>query len=372
MKRTLITLGFFALAACAVEAGSITDNEVPDAAPLPPGPGAPDASLPQADAGVDASQDAGDCLTQDFCEEPNVVEPLVTLNAVWGTSENDVWAVGTRGAILHRDAAGFRLVSAQSRENYYSVWGQDANDVWILGDTPRRVVRAGSDYTFEEVVGAGYNPEAFKPRLWAVGGAGGETWMAGFDSAAWDATWASLWRLGSGDAGAAWLPIQGCEFPCSPQLYGLRFFAPGSAWAVGAFGATLRLEAGDAGPVWNPYDARSAADLHALWGTSDGATWAVGAQGTIRYFDGSEWQPITSPTAQSLHAIWGTQSNDVWAVGDAGTLLHYDGTAWSLIPLPAAGGANLYGIWGSSDSDVWIVGSAIALHRTAANRRRTP
>ena len=58
--------------------------------------------------------------------------------------------------------------------------------------------------------------------------------------------------------------------------------------------------------------------------------------------------------------VWGTSASDVWAVGYNGTILHYNGTNWSSVSSGAT--EPLYGVWGSSASDVWVVGLTGILH----------
>ncbi|MBX3220318.1 MAG: hypothetical protein KF795_07335 [Labilithrix sp.] len=61
------------------------------------------------------------------------------LHAIWGSSANDVWAVGDSGTILHFDGASWKASSAAfalgKKPNLYGVWGSAANDVWIVGDS---------------------------------------------------------------------------------------------------------------------------------------------------------------------------------------------------------------------------------------------
>ncbi len=62
----------------------------------------------------------------------------VTLNAVWGSGPNDIWVVGDSGTVLHYDGTSFEPSTVQlplgRRPNLYGVWGSSANDVWIVGD----------------------------------------------------------------------------------------------------------------------------------------------------------------------------------------------------------------------------------------------
>ena len=58
-----------------------------------------------------------------------------TLEAVWGSSESDVFAVGANGTILHYD--GFEWLSMTSNTSNYltCVWGSASNDVFASGTT---------------------------------------------------------------------------------------------------------------------------------------------------------------------------------------------------------------------------------------------
>lgn len=61
------------------------------------------------------------------------------LRAVWGTGPSDVWVVGDEGTILHYDGTKFDHVEAGFLEgvrlpNLRGVWGSSARDVWIVGD----------------------------------------------------------------------------------------------------------------------------------------------------------------------------------------------------------------------------------------------
>lgn len=68
-----------------------------------------------------------------------VVSPTTqTLRSVWGSGPNDIWAVGDEGTIVHYDGATFKTSTAQlplgRKPKLRGVWGSSANDVWIVGD----------------------------------------------------------------------------------------------------------------------------------------------------------------------------------------------------------------------------------------------
>lgn len=77
---------------------------------------------------------------------------------------------------------------------------------------------------------------------------------------------------------------------------------------------------------WQTWTGQRAPDeigiLRAVWGSADNFIWAVGDAGSIVRCYGSTWTKFQSPTKRNLNAIWGT-TNNLYAVGDQGTLLRY-------------------------------------------------
>ncbi len=55
---------------------------------------------------------------------------------VSGTSDHDVWAVGTSGRIAHWDGTTLTAHASGTAATLYGVWAASATDVWIVGGTP--------------------------------------------------------------------------------------------------------------------------------------------------------------------------------------------------------------------------------------------
>ena len=65
--------------------------------------------------------------------------------AVWGSSDTDVWAVGDGGTAVHFDGQAWTLVAIGATENLTSVHGTGPNDVWVMGadgSNPNRIFEA--------------------------------------------------------------------------------------------------------------------------------------------------------------------------------------------------------------------------------------
>ncbi len=64
-----------------------------------------------------------------------------------------------------------------------------------------------------------------------------------------------------------------------------------------------------------------------------GADFAVGAGGTILYYDGTNRSAQVSGMTSDLSFVGVLDALDAYAVGASRTVLHYDGTRWSPIPI---------------------------------------
>ena len=61
--------------------------------------------------------------------------------------------------------------------------------------------------------------------------------------------------------------------------------------------------------------------LNELWGSSSTDVFAVGDEGVILHYDGTDWT-ATYHTDQTLLGIWGPNAGEAFATGNAGTILH--------------------------------------------------
>jgi hypothetical protein len=387
---TLLAAFVGAVASCATNT-NVEPTEEDAAVAIPPLPDreAPEASAP--DAGCDASDrncttEVVSCATVSWCLVPTSVTASDMLNAIWGTSASDVWAVGSGGTILHYDGAAWTPTPSGVLNTFHAVWGSGPNDVWVVSSTG--VLLRGSGFingttawtnvptslnaTLQLLVNAVW---ASSPEDVRIGGAPFNAAVGGRTTRCDQFVKAVL-----ADGGAGWRPLPG-----APTITGLWGSSSSDMWMTADNSATVPHERGlifhgtptDAGPdaspaadplVWTPVDSQSVHRLEAVWGISANEVWAVGAQGTIRRFRAGDerWQPIDSPTKETLHGVWGSGPNDVWIVGDGGTVLHYDGTKVeaSSAQLPLGRKPSLRGVWGSGPNDVWVVGDNAMLHYT--------
>ncbi|MBK6462831.1 MAG: hypothetical protein IPF92_17765 [Myxococcales bacterium] len=371
-----------------------------------------DAGPDVADAGPETGCDAADprctvreatCDEVDWCRTPTVANPLHAFTAVWGSSKNDVWAVGSGGTIAHFDGTNWALTESGVRNTFFAVWGSGPNDVWAVSDS--QVILhcsgfRGPQTTWEAVPTP--LPVASSAYIDAIWGSSPTDIRIG--GRAFDTKDPFTGRNTSGDrfisypnpdggpeAGLAWAPQTG-----SPYIRGIWGSSANDVWMVAdnsvyvphERGLTLHGTPTDGGPpetdagypldplTWTRVDSQSNVTLEGVWGSSASDVWAVGRLGTIRHITPADdrWQRVESPSQEDLHWVWGAGPSDVWAVGNGGTILHFDGRSFtkSTAQLPLGAKPSLRGIWGSSPNDVWIVGEGIVLHYTGPKAKPAP
>lgn len=129
------------------------------------------ATVPQPDAG-----DAGDAAVPVWVD---VSSPSTEdLQAVWGSNNDDVWAVGRRGTLrrYHDQATEAEIVAAGTTEDLHAIWGSAANDVWAVGDFGTILHFDGT--TWQSSTAA--LPVGRKPHLYGVwGSAADDVWIVG-------------------------------------------------------------------------------------------------------------------------------------------------------------------------------------------------
>ena len=318
-------------------------------------------------------------------------------NDIRGLSEDDIWAVGDAGTILHWDGAEWTKYDSKTTLDITSLAILGAGDIWAVGSSARMAPGTspgvvlhwdGTTWTIKKNVDAvlyGIWPTS-PGRFLIVGGCGtGNCSFIGslledgalsmertstplaFVRAVWQGSpngtvyaVGGAGPLGTGD------PNRQC--PAMPSMIGsvLRKSKPdGNVWVEAPVTHTDQV-----------------CNLNAIWGTSDQDIWAIGDYGTVLHWDGSSWSERRNDSVtqgRNLWKVWGTRPSNIWAVGGskirsdasdpgAGIVLRWDGEKWTnLQTMPR----NLeqtkltyqIGVWGASERDIWVVGQGGSIQR---------
>jgi hypothetical protein len=96
--------------------------------------------------------------------------------------------------------------------------------------------------------------------------------------------------------------------------------------------------------------------LFGVWSATRGADLVtVGLAGTVyrRKAGTTAWEQEKTPVDQDLYGVFGTKSDRIYAVGARGTIIQWDGSAWNTVPSGTA--ADLYAISGLADGSLIAV-----------------
>lgn len=217
--------------------------------------------------------------------QPTPLPQKTQLSAVWfrglfGTSPDQMWAVGTTQSMLRWDGSAWQEVFAGNEfRQLEGVGGTSAHDLWAVGSTGTILHFDGARFT----------------------------------------------KASSGDDRALTQVLQ---------------VNSGEAWAVGAEGVALHFS----GATWQrskllPLEGRGSAV--ALWADL-GSVWAMMGDGRIARWDGSAWQEqagILGPAEQEINirSAVAIGPGDLWAAGsfgaDKGFLFRLRGTEVDYYPL---------------------------------------
>ncbi len=342
-----------------------------------------------------------------------MTSPIQSVFAIWGTSRNDIWLVGSGAA--HWDGSRFTVATWTNLVN--AIAGSASDDVWVTN-----TYSAGSLLHFDGATWTQIDTPA-GPGAVASGGRG-KVWICGtnlgdparvpmlWDGHAWStpnpemtdcwALWSpiagDLWAAGGEvifhyvagawqkafEGGAGW--VQALAGASSDDFWGVgqagtlvhgqkgaftdvaqarpnannRSVAPvgpNDAW-IASPGSMSVQHWKDGMPVggWVAAEARAINDVMAR---SASDIWVVGAKGLAAHYDGSTWTETSTGTTNDFTRVWANAANDVWAVGAQSTTAWFDGAHWTVSMDPYPGDCTA--LWGNGSDLLAICQNGDAL-----------
>jgi len=270
-----------------------------------------------------------------------------TLFGVWGTSRDDLFAVGMEavtvgneaswhGVIVHWDGASWSKTTSDIRGSFRALGGSGPNDVFAVGDeeNTRPAVQHWNGNTWSRI-----SPPAAGQTLSAVWASGPrDVFVGGAGVFKWD--------------GTEWTDLQA---PLSTVL-GLWGTGPDDVLAVGN-GDIAHWN----GATWTTELRDDSLYIRSVWGSGPNDVFAAEGDG-ILHWDGTSWSYVHNET--DLISIWGSGPSDVFVVGNE-KVIHWDGTSW--IPLLTRFGSFFEGVWGTGPDNAYAVGDLGFIHLTGSS-----
>lgn len=229
-------------------------------------------------------------------------EVNVDLWQVFGFDDGTVFLGGSNGTILRYRNGTFEKIPTPSTYTVFGLWGSSPDDVWAVGGqtSSRGFAWRFQGTAFEAVPGVPTELDDMGTVWKVVGRAADDVWMS-----------CSLGLVLHWDGAAlSSMPVGGMEetlfsIGCNTDLCvtagtnfanGVLYQLEGGAWS-----SNVPTEDG---PVWR-----------GVTPTAD-HPYIVGMVGAVIRFDGTQW--VSDPhglTTESLHAAWGDADGNVFAVG---------------------------------------------------------
>ena len=269
------------------------------------------------------------------------------LTSVWGTSADDIWAVGADpddagNTVLHFDGVQWQSMVTGFTGDLWWVFGFAGGSVFMAGDDG--LILRFQDGAFERMPAPGGATVygiwgTSETDLWAVGG--------NVSSGAF------AWRYD----GSVWTEAEG--FPPvlvrSASLFKVWGTATDDVWLVGTSGVILHHD----GERITQVDSATTRDLFTVSG-ADGLVAAVGGFGTgvIVENDGEGWLDVTPPGTPHVVGVW-LGEETAYAVGIEGAVLQRKDGAWTPVDTGIEVMGALHTVWVDPDGGVWAVGGQV-------------
>jgi len=256
-----------------------------------------------------------------------------TLYDVWGSSPNDVFAVGNEGTIVHYDGTNWSHQNSGTDNLLFSVWGSGSSDVFAGGTRGTILHYDGTSWSLQDSDGLDQNVVD----LW--GSSPNNFFAASFGT--------SDHRISHYD-GNAW--EQQSIFYCGVLV--ISGSSSDNVFNGGVDGLIMKYD----GINWIRQSVvNTGADIKGLFIESNTNAFAVAESGLIFQYDGMDWNRKESGISTTLLDVDGSSSSDAYAVGMAGTILYYDGMSWAT-ELITSNQELLNGIFVATSTEVFVVG----------------
>lgn len=275
------------------------------------------------------------------------VEPRLTqLSGVWGTSSENVFAIGSRGAILHFDGNRWIRQRSGTGKNLASVWAASPGRAYAVGldgvilTFDGRAWKTERSGTTKTLLGVWGSSDA---DVYAVGRGGtilhfdGRSWTRQTSGTRHDLT--AVWGSSSTDVHAA-------------GLHGTLLHSDGTRWSadVPAFGWHWTFTA---------IGGSSAANVYAGGWMRPSGQLGAEREGVLVRFDGETWSPLSGAESQIVEGIWVARRSEAYLVGPALNGLEqvrrYDGQGFEIVD--SEGRFAPRAIWGAPTGELFVVGT---------------
>ncbi len=275
------------------------------------------------------------------------------LRDVWCSPGNQFFVVGDSGLILRYDGGVWEEMSSGVEVHLNSVWGTAEDNVYAVGAWRFEDFADDDDAVVLHYDGNEWR-RAFEPDARELVGVHGSSAS-------------NVWALGIGSGectvayrfnGISWQQALDYTYVSSPQAV---FCADSTATYAVGYSFSLKHD----GQTWEAVEdslVQSYYDFCGVSGLSDDFVVMCTSEGSLLVFDGTSWTENVTPTNAARFGLSVSAENDIYAVGWGGAMIHFDGADWTTVDelMPV----NFNAVAQSTDGKVCVVGDygTILLH----------
>jgi len=250
----------------------------------------------------------------------------------------------------NRASSDWRVVMSGQPAGLTSIWGTSAQDIWAVGGDPDD---SGSTVMhFNGSAWMNLTTQTTGDLWWVFGFDGGPVFMSGENGLILEYKDGSFERM---------------QTPGTATVYGVWGSSPTDMWAVGGNVTGGAFAWRYDGNNWSeaegfpPVLVRSAS-LFKVWGRASDDVWMVGTQGVILHYDGGRITQVASGTERNLFTVNGDGTR-IAAVGGFGTgvIVENEGDRWQ--DVTPASTPHVIGVWLNGDASYAVGIEGVVLRR---------
>jgi hypothetical protein len=224
-----------------------------------------------------------------------------TLEAVWGRSASEVYAIGDQQTLMRWDGTAWLAAQRPASQPISDMWGL-ANGVLFAAGYFGEVLRYDG-IAWTEI------PTDFDDNLVAI--------LAFSETDLYVAERFPGNRIRHYD-GVEWTQIG----TAPDGIHDLGGSGPNDIYVVGFEGMMIHYD----GAVWTPIPGFSALDITSVWSNTSDDVFALQQGSLLHHFDGLSWTQVGADATVAWQSdMWGTSTHNVWFVDPNGGLSHYNG-----------------------------------------------
>ncbi len=235
------------------------------------------------------------------------------LTGIWADAENNIYVCATSvlgslpNNVFHFDGTSWTGMGRAVNGGLNAIWGTSSNNLIVVGDYGLTARYDGSSWTDESL---------YSVHIYGIyGGSANNIFAVG-----------NLGMILQNTGGSQWSLVS------SPLVWDMRCIWGTSAnnlFAGGSSGTILNFDGTEWTKIENTGVSDT---IYGIWGTSDSNIYAVGGNtetntGFIIHYDGTTWNTISDDLNFIPFAITGTAANDIYVAGSF--VIRFNGTNWS-------------------------------------------